>query len=500
MAEVQPAGIGGRTALTVGVGQHIACTVQLIIQIVQRAQQHTDPVLIQKCNLVGVRELHAGHVVQHPVFFQLCLQCGQSFHLFVRRFQRAGSAVSRIAGGGSRALSGLFCGKAQHFAGGRGAHLAAVQGLEPVRLGGIAGQNFELIREGQPATFRLHGVSRHGFGHLDHHGVGIVPHHTDGFQQRELPFQRSLLFSGIKAEDVFFQLHTQRLQNLAAGITRCFLHHGAVLGLHLDGADLEQHGHGQVNARRNDGQQRDHRHQTPEHPAALDGSPGHLALFALLPPDGVPVLLGRAQALVLVALLRGILCARGLPLFRVLRPLCLLPVLPGRCRPGALGAAARVLAPAALRGALALRARLGGEGNAVVSAGTARRAAGRAVRLEAQRFPVEAVASVGAPGRRPALLRRCCGPLRVPSQVLPQVIDIPVSSAVLRHGAHLLSNVFSRFSACPPGSSGHRRCGPGCHPPTGCGRSGPSLPACRAGPACRKRWPPAFRRSSPFPQ
>lgn len=29
--------------------------------------------------------------------------------------------VSRIAGGGSRALSGLFCGKAQHFAGGRGA-------------------------------------------------------------------------------------------------------------------------------------------------------------------------------------------------------------------------------------------------------------------------------------------------------------------------------------------------------------------------------------------
>ena len=71
MAEIQPPGVGGAAALAIGVGQHIAGAVQLIIQIVQRTQQHADAVLIQKCDLFGVCHFQPRHVLRQAVFSQL---------------------------------------------------------------------------------------------------------------------------------------------------------------------------------------------------------------------------------------------------------------------------------------------------------------------------------------------------------------------------------------------------------------------------------------------
>ena len=52
--------------------------------VVPCPQKHTDTILIQKCHLIGVRKFHAGHIVQHPILFQLCLQLIQRIQTVVR--------------------------------------------------------------------------------------------------------------------------------------------------------------------------------------------------------------------------------------------------------------------------------------------------------------------------------------------------------------------------------------------------------------------------------
>ena len=54
------AGIGGGAALAVLVEQDILGQLELVIQLIQRAQQDADAVLIQKGHFLGVRKLHAG--------------------------------------------------------------------------------------------------------------------------------------------------------------------------------------------------------------------------------------------------------------------------------------------------------------------------------------------------------------------------------------------------------------------------------------------------------
>lgn len=95
------------------------------------------------------------------------------------------------------------------------------------------------------------------------------------------------------------------------------LHHGAVRRLHLNGADLKQHGHGQVNTGGDHGQQGHKGHQPPQHPPPLQCSAGQAALLAFFPLYRVAwLLLCRAQTLVFVALLRCLsrCLARLLPL------------------------------------------------------------------------------------------------------------------------------------------------------------------------------------------
>ena len=80
MAQVQQTGIGGGAALAVLVEQDILGQLELVIQLIQRAQQDADAVLIQKGHFLGVRKLNAGGVAQHPV----AVQCG---HQRVERLQ-----------------------------------------------------------------------------------------------------------------------------------------------------------------------------------------------------------------------------------------------------------------------------------------------------------------------------------------------------------------------------------------------------------------------------
>ena len=303
----------------------------------------------------------------------------------------------------------------------------------------------------------MHRVGGHGFGHLHHHGVGVIPDHLDGAQQREILLQHSGLFAGLKAENVLFQLHAHPLQNAVCGVARDLGHLLAVRGLHLNGADAEQHGHGQVDACANDAQQHGKGGQAAQYPTAAQGGAGHLALFALF-PTGRALLRGslrRAQTLVLAA-------CRLLPVRVVLRVRVVLvfpAALPAAgivCRAALLAARLRVFGSAARRAAargvlsgiasLPLRRAaglgLGGELDAVIRPGGAHTAVGAAGGRAAERFAVVAVAAAaGAPGRM--ILRRRRGARHIPVQVIGSgVPGSAVAVAVLLHHSHLPSCLF----------------------------------------------------------
>ena len=305
----------------------------------------------------------------------------------------------------------------------------------------------------------MHRVGGHGLGHLHHHGVGVVPDHLDGAQQWEILLQHSGLFAGFKAEDVLFQLHAHLLQNAVCGVARDLGHLLAVRGLHLNGVDAEQHGHGQVDARANDAQQHSKGGQAAQHPAAAQGGAGHLALFALFPPDR--------------ALLRGALRrAQALTVVRRVLPVCILVilvfpvVLPAAgivCRAALLAARLRVFGSAARRAAargvlggiapLPLRRAaglgLGGKLDAVICPGGAHAAVGAAGGRAAERLAVVAVAAAaGAPGRM--ILRRRRGARYIPVQIIGSgVPGSAVAVTVLLHHSHLLSCL---FRSCITGS------------------------------------------------
>ena len=299
----------------------------------------------------------------------------------------------------------------------------------------------------------MHRVGRHGLGHLHHHGVGVVPDHLDGAQQWEILLQHSGLFAGFKAEDVLFQLHAHLLQNAVCGVARDLSHLLAVRGLHLNGVDTEQHGHGQVDACANDAQQHGKGGQAAQYPAAAQGSAGHLALFAHFPPGRVLLrgALRRAQALTVAR--------RVLPVRVVLRVLVFPAVLPAAgivCRAALLAAGLRVFGSAARRTAargvlggiapLPLRRAaglgLGGELDAVICPGGAHTAVGAAGGRAAERLAVVAVAAAaGAPGRM--ILRRRRGARYIPVQIIgSRVPGSAVAVTVLLHHSHLLSCLF----------------------------------------------------------
>ena len=419
MAEIQPPGIGGAAALAVGVGQHIAGAVQLIIQIVQRAQQHADAILIQKCELLGVCHFQPCHVLR---------QAGG--------FRPGGACRVRIVH------------EPETLSRGGVLQLAAVQGAKPLRLGAFLGEDLPFVRDHKPFIAVLHRVGGHGLGHLHHHGVGVVPDHLDGAQQREVLLQHSGLFAGFKAEDVLFQLHAHPLQNAVCGVASDFGHLLAVRGLYLNGIDAEQHGHGQVDARANNAQQHGKGGQAAQHPAAPQCGAGHLALFAHFPP-------GRA-------LLRGALAAcRVLPVRAVLRVLVFPAALPAAgivCRAALFAAGLRVfwsaarravtggilggIAPLPLRRAAGLGLGLGGELDAVICPGGAHTAVGAAGGRAAERLAVVAVAAAaGAPGRM--ILRRRRGARHIPVQIIgSRVPGSAVAVTVLLHHSHLLSCLF----------------------------------------------------------
>ena len=445
MAEVQPPGVGGAAALAIGVGQHIAGAVQLIIQIVQRTQQHADAVLIQKCELLGVCHFQPCHILRQSVFFQLAHQGTQGFHA-------GGLCAHRtFAFGGFGA--GCTCRvrivhEPEALSRGGILQLAAVQGAKPLGLGAFLRQNLPFVRDHKPLTAVLHRVGGHGLGHLHHHGVGVVPDHLDGAQQREVLLQHSGLFAGLKAEDVLFQLHAHPLQNAVCGIARDLGHLLAVRGLHLNGIDAEQHGHGQVDTRTNDTQQHGKGGQAAQHPAAAQGSTGHLALFALFPP-------GRALLRGALRRAQGLTAAcRVLPVRVILRVLVFPAVLPAAgivCRAALLAAGFRVFRAAAggvlggiapLRRAAGLGLGLGWELDAVVCPGGAHAAVGAAGGRAAERLAVVAVAAAaGAPGRM--ILRRRRGARHIPVQIIGSgVPGSAVAVTVLLHHSHLLSCLF----------------------------------------------------------
>ena len=300
----------------------------------------------------------------------------------------------------------------------------------------------------------MHRVGGHGLGHLHHHGVGVVPDHLDGAQQWEVLLQHSGLFAGLKAEDVLLQLHAHLLQNAVCGIARDLGHLLAVRGLHLNGIDAEQHGHGQVDACANDAQQHGKGGQTAQHPAATQGSAGHLALFAHFPPGRALLrdALRRAQTLALAA-------CRVLPVRMVLRVLVFPAVLPATgivCRAALLAARLRVFGSAARRAAargvlsgiasLPLRRAaglgLGGELDAVIRPGGAHTAVGAAGGRAAERLAVVAVAAAaGAPGRM--IPRRRRGARHIPVQIIgSRVPGSAVAVTVLLHHSHLPSCLF----------------------------------------------------------
>ena len=294
----------------------------------------------------------------------------------------------------------------------------------------------------------MHRVGGHSLGHLHHHGVGVVPDHLDGAQQREVLLQHRGLFAGLKAEDVFLQLHAHPLQNAVCGVASDFGHLLAVRGLHLNGVDAEQHGHGQVDARANDAQQHGKGGQAAQYPAAPQCGAGHLALFAHFPP-------GRA-------LLRGALAAcRVLPVRAVLRVLVFPAALPAAgivCRAALFATGLRVfwsaarravtggilggIAPLPLRRAAGLGLGLGGELDAVICPGGAHTAVGAAGGRAAERLAVVAVAAAaGAPGRM--ILRRRRGARHIPVQIIgSRVPGSAVAVTVLLHHSHLLSCLF----------------------------------------------------------
>ena len=456
MAEIQPPGIGGAAALAIGVGQHIAGAVQLIIQIVQRTQQHADAVLIQKCDLFGVCHFQPCHILRQAVFFQLAHQGAQSFHAGIPCVRRA-FAPGCFRPGGACCVRILH--KAERLSRGGILQLTAVQGAEPLGLGAFLGQDLPFVRDHKPLAAVLHRVGGHGFGHLHHHGVGVIPDHLDGAQQREVLLQHSGLFAGLKAEDVLLQLHAHPLQNAVCGIARDLGHLLAVRGLHLNGIDAEQHGHGQVDARANDAQQHGKGGQAAQYPAAAQGGAGHLALFALF-PTGRALLRGslrRAQTLVLAA-------CRLLPVRVVLRVRVVLVVpvvLPaagivcraalfaaGLCvfgsaaRRAAAGGVLGGIAPLPLRRTAGLGLGLGWELDAVIRPGGAHTAVGAAGGRAAERLAVVAVAAAaGAPGRM--ILRRRRGARHIPVQVIGSgVPGSAVAVTVLLHHSHLPSCLF----------------------------------------------------------
>ena len=298
----------------------------------------------------------------------------------------------------------------------------------------------------------MHRVGGHGFGHLHHHGVGVIPDHLDGAQQREILLQHSGLFAGLKAENVLFQLHAHPLQNAVCGIARDLGHLLAVRGLHLNGIDAEQHGHGQVDACTNDAQQHGKGGQAAQHPAATQGSAGHLALFAHFPP-GRALLRGclrRAQALTVVRRVLPV-CILVILVFPVVLPaagiVCRAVLLTARLR--VFGSAARRaaargvlggIAPLPLRRAAGLG--LGGELDAVICPGGAHTAVGAAGGRAAERLAVVAVAAAaGAPGRM--ILRRRRGARYIPVQIIGSgVPGSAVAVTVLLHHSHLPSCLF----------------------------------------------------------
>ena len=108
----------------------------------------------------------------------------------------------------------------------------------------------------------------------------------DELQHGESFFQLLGFLARVKAEDVLFGVDAQRLQDLLAGVAARLGHLRAVRRLHLNGADLEQHGDREVNARRNDAEQQGKGGQTADDPAPPDGRAGQLPLLFALPAAG----------------------------------------------------------------------------------------------------------------------------------------------------------------------------------------------------------------------
>ena len=94
-----------------------------------------------------------------------------------------------------------------------------------------------------------------GFCYPHHHGAGVIPLHPDILQHAGTTFSSAAaLLPGSKLKMFSSSMDTQRLQDLVAGITAGLLHH-TVRRLHLNGADLEQHRHGEVDSRADDAEQ-----------------------------------------------------------------------------------------------------------------------------------------------------------------------------------------------------------------------------------------------------
>ena len=285
VAAVQPAGVGGGAALALLVQQHIFGVVQFIIQLVQGAQQHADAVLVQKGQLFHVGKFHPRHIRHQVPLFQGIQQRLQRLDAAVRLGLRRLLAGRRSASGAVRRL-GRDIG--QLVAGGRADRVPAVED----------GQG----RQADPAAGGRHGVDGGGGRHPDHHRAGIDPLHRDVFQQGERLFQRRGLGGWVKAENVFFQLDPEGVQNFAAGVGAGLVQRSAGRRLHLDGVDLEQHGHGQIDAGGGHAEHQGYGGQPAQHPAAAQHLAGDFAPAAHFPalhglgrtPPDRPCLLGTA--------------------------------------------------------------------------------------------------------------------------------------------------------------------------------------------------------------
>ena len=361
MGEVQLSGVGRGTALAVLIQQDVLCQLELIFQLVQGAQPDADAVLIEEGHLVHIRKLDAGHVGAHACGIQRSQQGVQAFQPLVRFLLN--SAGGAAVGGAVRGAVSLgLRRKGQLFAGLGRDRFAAVQGGQTGRLGRILFQDLQAAREGQPAGGGLHGPGRPGFCYPHHHGAGVIPLHPDILQHGEHFFQRGGLAAGVKTEDILFQMDIQRLQDLVAGIAAGLLHH-TVRCLHLNGADLEQHRHGEVDPRADDTEQHDKGREPPHEPAPPDGGPGQLPLFPALPPDGVtPSVLPLHRPHPLAAAALGVLrAALGVPVLAAGRAAVPL-IAPGGAPLAVLPAAGALCAALAAPPA-------GGKGDAVIRVG-----------------------------------------------------------------------------------------------------------------------------------